>query len=220
MLKFKISAPVEGDVGIAKLTARIATTSATAQLGMIDNVNVYVFTDSTFATPVTGLQTDGAMLQTSIDITGLEGSPSTAWASASTDIEFWAADADNASTTVVIPAGGTRYFVLRGDATLAGATYSVSTQLQGDAKFAADLTTGACCTSGGFPHTAATSTYMATTTYLREPANKTTPAVSYDFVWRPFSTTTAQSNLANDFSTGYGIPGLPTTNTNSQVITQ
>ncbi|OGZ97629.1 MAG: hypothetical protein A3J10_03095 [Candidatus Sungbacteria bacterium RIFCSPLOWO2_02_FULL_54_10] len=220
LLKFKISAPVEGDVGIAKLTARIATTSATAQLGMIDNVNVYVFTDSTFATPVTGLQTDGAMLQTSIDITGLEGSPSTAWASASTDIEFWAADADNASTTVVIPAGGTRYFVLRGDATLAGATYSVSTQLQGDAKFAADLTTGACCTSGGFPHTAATSTYMATTTYLREPANKTTPAVSYDFVWRPFSTTTAQSNLANDFSTGYGIPGLPTTNTNSQVITQ
>lgn len=217
LLKFKVTATPEGDVGIAKFTVRIATTSATFQQTMIDNVNIYVFTDSTFATPATGIQSDGAMLQTNIDITGVDGSPSTAWASASTDIEVWAADSANASTTVVVPAGGVRYFVVRGDTTLAGSTYSVSTQIQGDAKFAAELLSGACCTTTGWPHTAASSTYMATTTYLREP---TGGAASYDFVWRPFSTTTAQSNVANDYSTGYGIPGLPNTNTNTQIITQ
>ncbi|TSD04504.1 MAG: hypothetical protein Greene071436_132, partial [Parcubacteria group bacterium Greene0714_36] len=51
LLRFKISAAPEGDVGIAKLTARIATSSATAQLDMIDNVNVYVFTDLALTTP-------------------------------------------------------------------------------------------------------------------------------------------------------------------------
>lgn len=206
LLKFKITASPEGDVGIAKLTYRISTTSATALLAMLNNTNVYVFTDSGFAVVATGLQSDGAMSQTNLTLTDH-------WASASTDLNVWAADSSNASTTVVVPAGGTRYFVVRGDATLAGATYSASTQLQGDTSFVANLTRDACCSSGGWPHSAATSTYMGTTTYIDTKADN-------DFIWRPFSTTTAQSLTANDYSTGYGIPGLPNTNTNSQIITQ
>ncbi|MEK7532693.1 MAG: hypothetical protein AAB579_03795, partial [Patescibacteria group bacterium] len=223
LFRFKMTAAPEGDVGVAKFTFRIATSSATNQLDMIDNVNMYIYSDSGFSSPATAEvgRNDGSLLQTSIDLSGVANSTGsgTSWASASTDIEVWAADNSNASTTIIIPAGATRYFAIKGDATTAGTQFSVSTQLQGDAKFASDLATGACCTTGGFPHTAATSTYMATTTYLREPG-VTTPAVSYDFVWRPFSTTTAQSILANDYSTGYGIPGLPTTNTNTQILTQ
>lgn len=223
LFRFKVTAAPEGDVGLAKFTFRISTSSATNQLDMIDNVNLYVYSDSGFQTPATAEvgRNDGSILQSNVDLSGVANSTGsgTSWASASTDIEIWAADNSNASTTIVVPAGGSRYFALKADATLAGATYSVSTQMQGDAKFAADLVTGACCTSGGWPHTAATSTYMATTTYLREPG-LTTPGVSYDFVWRPFSTTTAQSILANDYTTGYGMPGLPTTNTNTQILTQ
>ena len=58
---------------------------------------------------------------------------------------------------------------------------------------------------------------MATTTYLREPLAS---VASYDFVWRPFSTSTTMDIAANDYSTGYGIPGLPTSNTNTQILTR
>ena len=220
LFRFKVTAGVEGDVGIAKFTVRIATSSATTRREMVDNVNIYVFTDSSFSTVATGLQSDGAMLQTSVDLSSVNADTtgiSTSWNSSATDIEIWAADSANASTTVIVPAGGTRYFVVRADTLLpSDASFSVSTQLQGDAKFAADLAvTGPYRGNPDSP--IASSTYLASTTYLREPV---AGVVSYDFVWRPFSTTTAQSNVANDFSTGYGIPGLPTTNTNTQILTQ
>ncbi|MEK7542013.1 MAG: hypothetical protein AAB533_04145, partial [Patescibacteria group bacterium] len=222
LFRFKITAAPEGDVGIAKFTFRIATSSATTRREMIDNVNVYVFTDSTFSTVATGLQSDGAMLQTSVDLSGVADTTgvSTSWNSATTDIEIWAADSANASTTVVVPAGGVRYFALRADTLLpSDASFSASSQLQGDATFASNLRTPY---QGNPASTIATSTFMATTTYLREPDNGAgrNGAASYDFVWRPFSTTTTQSNVANDFATGYGLPGLPTTNTNTQILTQ
>ncbi|MFY9463104.1 MAG: peptidoglycan-binding protein [Candidatus Sungiibacteriota bacterium] len=219
LFRFKVTAAPEGDVGIAKFTLRIATSSATNQLDMIDNVNIYVYTDSGFSTTATGVQSDGAMLGTSVDLTGSANSTgiSTSWASASTDIEVWAENSSSASTTVVVPAGSTRYFAVKADATTAGTQFSVATQLQGDAKFAANLT--ATPYTGNSDSQIASSTYMASTTYLREPG-VSTPAVSYDFVWRPFSTTTAQSNTANDFSTGYGIQGLPNLNTSTQILTQ
>lgn len=204
LLKFKVTASPEGDVGVAKVSYRIATTSATAQLDMIANTNVYAFTDSAFSTVATGIQSDGALAQVNLS--------AQRWASASTDQEIWAADSANASTTVVVPAGSSRYFVIRGDATLAGSTYSVSTQVQGDAKFTANLASAG--PYQGNPAAAiASSTYLATTTYLQA-------ELENDFVWRPFSTTTSQSINANDYANGYGIPGLPNTNTNTQIITQ
>lgn len=230
LLKFKITAAPEGDVGIAKFTVRIATTSATAQRNMIDNVNVYAFTDSTFSTVATGVQTDGAFLPTSVVISSPDttGTFASSWASASTDINIWAANASNASTTLTIPAGSTRYFVVRGDATLAGSTYSVSTQLQGDAKFVASLGGGAAgpyCVTGGCANGTASSTYMGTTTYIDSVVTSAT--TNNNFVWRPYSTTTAIGTVSGgtvltdiDYTTGYGVPGLPTTNINPQSIAQ
>ena len=195
LFRFNVSANSAGDVGIYHVTFRIATSSATQQVDMIDGLNVYAFTDSTYATPVSGIQTDGAMQQGNLDI-------SASWASASTNLTIGAADASNASTTVVVPAGQTRYFVIRGDATTAGTQFSVATQVQGDSKTVSSLTSG---TSQG--------TYMATTTYILSSGDK-------DFVWRPFSTTTTQGVTANDYTTGYGLPGLPTTNMNQSILTQ
>ncbi len=220
LFRFKITASSAGDVGIAKLTFRVATSSATQQKDMVDNLNVYVYTDSGFSTTASGIQADGAFLATSVDLTGVadNAGSGTSWASGSTDIEFWPATTGAASTTVSIPAGQTRYFALKADALTAGTQFNVSTQLQGDSKFASDLATGACCTSAGWPHAVASSTYLATTTYLKVQADN-------DFIWTPYSTTTVQGTASNhltnnDFMNGLGVPGVPNVNTNSQVMTQ
>jgi hypothetical protein len=211
LFRFKITAAPEGDVGIAKFTFRIATSSATYQVDMVDNVNIYAFTDSTYSTVATGVQTDGAISSTNLDL-------STKWGSSSTDIELWAENSSSASTTVVVPAGQTRYFAIRGDVTTAGTQFSVSTQLQGDAKFVSNL--AATPYRGNIASPVASSTYLASSTYVGG-----TTVGDNDFVWRPFSTTTAINAAGGaltdlDYANGYGVPGLPNNNTNAQILTQ
>lgn len=122
LMRFKVTAAPQGDVGIAKFTLRIATTTAT-----ISSLNIYAYTDSGFSSPVTGLSSGGQM-----ENNDLGGS---VWASSATDIEIDALTSAGASTTVQVPAGSSRYFDVIG--TVAGATTgaSVSTQLQGDAGY-------------------------------------------------------------------------------------
>jgi hypothetical protein len=199
LFRFKVTAGAEEDIGIAKFTFRVATSSATAQLDMIDNANIYVYTDSGFSVAASGVQSDGAISSTNVDLTDH-------WASASSDLQLWAENSSNASTTVVVPKGNVRYLAIKADALTAGTQFSVSTQLQGDSKFVSNLT------ATPFKATASTS-YLGTTTYIEAQADN-------DFIWRPFSTTTAQSIDANDYATGYGIPGLPNVNTDTQVMTQ
>ncbi len=122
LLRFSISSNSAGDSGIYKFTLHVATTTAT-----VTGINIRAYTDSSFSTPVSGLTSDGSMLQT--NLTG------TAWASSATDLEVFAQNASGASTTVQVPAGQTRYFNVIG--TVAGAVTgaSVQTQLQGDAAY-------------------------------------------------------------------------------------
>lgn len=205
LFRFKVTASPHGDVGIYHVTFRISTSSVTSQSNMINNTNVYVFTDSSYSTVASGLQSDGAMAANNL--------PGDRWATASSDLTIGAADSTPASTTVVIPAGQTRYFAIRGDVTTAGTQFSASTQLQGDAKFVADLTANPYCTTAGCIHSIASSTYLASSTYIISTGDN-------DFIWRPFSTTTSQAVGALDYTTGYGIPGLTNTNTNLQILTQ
>ncbi len=204
LFRFKVTASPQGDVGIYHVTFRIATSSATALRDMVDNVNVYAFTDSGFSNPVSGLSdTDGRLAANHLDLTD-------SWASAASDLVV-GANSGSASTTVTIPAGQSRYFAIRGDVTLTGTTYSTSVQLQGDAKFVSGSSlVYPAGTSGGALDSPAT--YLATTTYILASGDN-------DFIWRPFSTTTSQSVTAIDYSTGYGVPGLPTGNTDAQILT-
>ncbi|MBI2096204.1 MAG: peptidoglycan-binding protein [Candidatus Taylorbacteria bacterium] len=211
LFKFKVTASANGQVGINKLTFRIATSSATSQINMIDALNVYAYTSSSYSSgsEVTGIQTDGAFLQTSKDLSSNDNGTPNLWASASTDLSFHPHDSANASTTVSIPAGQTYYFVLRGDVTLAGTTYNVSTQLQGDNRFYTPATRPYWVSGGG-----ATTTLLATSTYFDNSADATLD----DFIWRPHSTTSNRSNTANDYLNGYGVPGLGAVNTNAQIL--
>jgi hypothetical protein len=118
----------------------------------------------------------------------------------------------------VVPAGQTRYFAIRGDVTTAGTQFSVSTQLQGDAKFVSNL--AATPYRGNIASPVASSTYLASSTYVGG-----TTVGDNDFVWRPFSTTTAINAAGGaltdlDYANGYGVPGLPNNNTNAQILTQ
>lgn len=198
LFRFNVTAAPGGQVGIQRISVRISTSSATASSDMVDAVNAYAYEDSSYSTAVSGIQSDGAFMSGSLDLTAN-------WASNATQFDISAADSANASTTVVVPAGATRYFVVRGDvANLAGASYSVATVLEGDASYSANVYANSFGT--------ATTTYLATSTYLFN------TSAQNDFIWRPFSTTTAQSMNANDFANGYGLSGLPSGSSNSQTL--
>ena len=194
LFRFKIAAAPDGDIGIAKFTFHIATSSsATSSSAMITNENVYAFTDSGFSIPASGVQTDGAL--SAENISGRR------WIDASTDLEIRVQNAAGERTSIVIPAGQTRYFAIRADAMPSGAQYSVSTQLQGDAVFVGNdnaLSPGV--------------SYLGDYTTIGNSGEN-------DFIWRQFmSGAPTDQNL--DFSNGYGLVGLPSSNTSAQTLTQ
>ena len=117
------------------------------------------------------------------------------WVDASTDIDFTVQNSSATNKVLTIPSGSTYYFEVRG--TVAGATTGagVSTQLQGDAT--------------SFSAAAAQMDQAATVDGF----------VDDDFIWTPHSTTTA-GIANNDFTNGYLLPGLPTSNMNAQVLSK
>lgn len=119
LMRFKVTADSKGSISIAKFSLSFATTSAT-----LSSVNVYGFTDSSYSTPVSGVQTDGGFMASSITPT-----------SASAQNDFWAQTSAGASTTVQVPAGQTRYFEVRGSVAGTASTFSVVTTLLGDAAY-------------------------------------------------------------------------------------
>lgn len=184
LLKFKITAAPQGDVGIASMVFNLATSSVTTSIDMVDGLNVYVYTDSGFSSVATGVQTDGAFIATNKDLSvGV-------WTSSASELEFWAETAANASTTLNIPAGQTRYFVVRGDVTTAGATFSAVMTMLGDSAYP---TTG-----------------MSPVNEVKKIAN------SNDFIWTPFGTTTTVTvgtvgsldASSPVFTGGFNVPGL------------
>ncbi|MDP3989510.1 MAG: peptidoglycan-binding domain-containing protein [bacterium] len=176
LYRFSIQA-VGGAVGISKFTFNIATSSATSKPDMVDNINVYAFSDSSFNNPASAQSgnSDGRFLDS-------DNSLAEHWASGSTDIEVAPQTSAAASSTFQIPSGATRYFQVVGDVNLtaAGTTYAVTTQLQGDAI-----------------HVSSSGT-MASSSYAYD--NDT----HNDFLWSPNATTTSELGHL-DWANGYGI---------------
>lgn len=184
LLRYKVTADANGDVGIYKFTLNIATTTAN-----VTGVNIYAYRDSNFSTPVSGLSASGQM-----QVTNILASGNSTWVSSATDLDVVAQTSGSADTVIAISAGESRYFEVRGTVANSAAGASVSTQLQGDA---------------GFP---SLSGFMASATDIDADTND-------DFIWSPNSTTSV-SSTNNDFTNGYGIPGLPTTNLTAEVLSQ
>ncbi|KND46750.1 MAG: Beta-galactosidase [Parcubacteria bacterium C7867-006] len=120
----------------------------------------------------------------------------TAWGSSSTDLEVFAQTSAAASTTVQVPAGATRYFDVIGTVASASTGASVQTQLQGDA---------------AYPQL---SSFMGTALQINNDAGS-----NNDLIWSPNATSTSV-NASNDWTNGYGIVGLPSSNMSAEVLSK
>ncbi|MBI2637873.1 MAG: hypothetical protein HYW88_03150 [Candidatus Sungbacteria bacterium] len=190
LYRFKVTADSHGDVGLYKFTFRIATTTATATVRQ-----VYGYSDSSFSTPAYANA-------------GLLTSQSSDFPTSGTDFDVTFDPVGQAGTAEVIqvPAGTTRYFELRG--TIAGAISgsSVSTQLQGDAAYPTLPKYNGSATSSNLMAVAGATVGIDADT-------------NDNFIWTPNATTT-QPVGGLDFTNGYGVLGLPSTNLSAEVVSK
>lgn len=167
LYRFSITAsPSAGaaDLGISlnELTVNLATSTATTT-----DLKIYAFTNSSFSSPVSGF-TDGLL-------TGTVSTP------VSGDNEY-----DLGSDELVIPAGTTYYFEVRGTVTITATTGTsqVTTRISGD------------------------SAYLSLSTLMATAATADNEGTNDDFIWSPNSTTTSSTDHV-DWTNGYGVSGLP-----------
>ena len=194
VLKWKVTANSAGDVGVSQFTLRIATTSATAA-----DLQVYAYTDSAFSIPAyTGIASNGQLMNAVNSLS--------TWVSDTMDLEVTVQDSTGATSTMQVPAGTTRYFKASVTMTGVASGDAISVQLQGDAAYPAlDLVIG---------NGMATSSRVTGQINTSETAQQKEP--NDDFIWSPNSTTTAGVNDV-DWTNGFSLPGLPTSNMTSQV---
>jgi len=148
---------------------------------------LYAYTDSSFSNPDTTFSSDG-LLNANKYYNGL-GANSTV---GRTSLDVYM-DKASATTTYKVPSGATRYFELRANvATVETGTgnESIAVSLLGDAAYPS------------------LSGLMSTAGTIDSDTNN-------DFIWSPVSTTTATLISDFDFTNGYLVPGLPTTNMSS-----
>ena len=167
--RFKVTADAKGPIGITNFALNLSTTTAS-----VTNVTIYGFTDANYSSPVAGVSASGD-LQATDDATV----PGTG------NVVVGITTSGGTATVIQVPAGGTRYFEIRG--TVSGATSgaSVTTKLLG---------------SSAFPSTSA----GVSANPLLAAGNVSTS----EMVWSPNSTTTA-TRSDQDWTSGFGINGLP-----------
>lgn len=173
LLRFKVTADSKGSVSINKFTLTVATTSGVS----VSGINIFGYEDAAYSQAVSGVQGSGALAYSNL-------SPATN--SSSVQLEFFAETSANASTTLVVPAGTTRYFEVR------------ATSITG-------LTTGSSVTSTlvGDSIYPVLASLMGTSTGIENQAN-----TGDNFIWSPNATTTSGLNHT-DWTNGYNVPGLP-----------
>ena len=123
--------------------------------------------------------------------------------SSETDIELGVETSAGATTTMQVPAGTTRYFEARVTMSNVDATGdSISVQLQGDAAFPVTHQNTIGSQSGDMSSFAGVA-----------------GVTNDDFVWTPNSTTTVDIT-ANDFTNGFGLLGLSSSNMTPQSLSK
>ncbi len=110
------------------------------------------------------------------------------------DVDGVVQSAQYGSAQVTIPAGETRTYIVRGTVTMASSgTRNLSIKMLGD------------------------SAYHANTSDLMSQASVVDSDTNDDFIWSPLSTTT--DTTTDDWTNGYKVPGLPTTDLDTEVFT-
>ncbi|OGG47481.1 hypothetical protein A2761_00335 [Candidatus Kaiserbacteria bacterium RIFCSPHIGHO2_01_FULL_51_33] len=190
-LRWSVTANQMSPVGIAKFTLTMSSTTAA-----VTTMDIFCFTDSSFATPCSGLSTDGGFLVTDKNLQTLNGG-----VDSTTALEFWPETSAAASTTIQVPAAGSRYFVARGTVTGSATGASVSFQLEGDSTFP----------------TVFGNTNLRFVGFASDAGAINTDAHN-DFIWSPNSTTSAGLGTEEDWTNGYGVLGLPGSNMTAETL--
>lgn len=229
LYKFKVSAPAgTNGVSLYKFSFSVATSISGyvqefdgngdandpgVSAFRVDTFQVYCYDDSGFTSPSCGSYDNSGLLNAG----GIADSSTIASATSADlntmllNILFNPSDSTQGSTAeaIRIPAGGTRYFVLKASVTGASSTPAIQVKLQGDATFASinDSTDIDGETCGGDISCGAddwnTGRYIFATT-----ATNVDAWDDDDFIWSGNSTNTTQSISDYDWFNGYLVPGL------------
>ena len=162
----------------------------------------FTFTLSTTTASVTSVNvfgyTDSAYSQPVSGVTsGGQLRSSDVSPAASGLVELVITNSGGTATPLQVPAGTTRYFEVRGTVTGSATGASVSTQLEGDA---------------AYPSLA-----PGLEGLMADAVAVDADATHDDFIWSPNSTTTS-ATTNNDWTNGFGVPGLPATNLSPEVL--
>jgi len=200
LYKFKMSADSNGDVAIYNWTFDIGSSTGANAAATTSAYGLYVYTNSSFSLADTSFSTDGLLNTTNYwGGDGLE-QPKI--------VEIYPLTSANATTTYTIPAGTTRYFVLK--ATVSNVetgtgSEAITVKLEGDAAYPLIDT----------PGDSSTTEYLT----MAEAASTSAFTTHDDFRWSPISTTTNVLPTDLDWTNGYAVPGLPSTYMSSETLT-
>lgn len=186
LMRFSVTADSKGPIDIAKFLVTIATSSITS----VNTVNMFAFNNSNFTGPVSGVNTGGQLLATSIDMTVRTNSPTVA---------IYPQTTAAATTTIQVSAGSTMYFEVRGTVTGVVTGSSVVTTLKGDTGYPLVGNTY-------FMNSVATSTNASAGSPSADAGGN---SALNSFLWSPNSTTTSISVNDVDWTNGYALGGLP-----------
>lgn len=186
LLRFKVTADSKGPVSIAKFLLNLSTSSVT-----VSGVNIFAFTDSAYSQPLSGVNSGGQFMQTSVSTGVYTSSPT---------IAIYPQTVAGATTTIQVSAGSTMYFEVRASTvTTSGTSYNVVTTVKGDTAYPLVNNTFFMTTFS----TTSTNGLGGPTT-----ADGAGNSALNSFLWSPNSTTTPSVNDV-DWTNGYAIPGLP-----------
>lgn len=235
LYKFSVTA-VGGDIALYKLTFAVSSSTAPGTTGVAGATtslfSLYGYTsdisngasgavDSAFSS--NGLLNSGqcfnGKLATGANYVNSAGNPLEIY------FEKTQSACNTATTTYTIPEGATRYFRLAATvATVEGVTgqESINVQLEGDAAFPTAQISGIGTRTGdmgaaGQPSTSVAGMAKVANTVVGAPGVDNDS--NDDVIWSPVSTTTAVSITDFDYTNGYLLPGLPTSNTTIETLT-
>ena len=211
LLRFKVTADSHGDIGLAKFTFVMSTTSATVQ-----NLRVYGYSDILFS--IAAYANSGLLNNTAIPVQNKKE-----WFSAGTEDNVLYGGGNQFSVyfdpvtqsgsvlgvptdVIQVPAGATRYFDVVATVSSVSTNSSVSTQLEGDGAYPGLIPGTPSATN---PIMGQASTTPSTAGIADQTHN--------DLIWSPNATTTAALS-SKDWTNGFGVVGLPATNMAAEVV--
>jgi peptidoglycan hydrolase-like protein with peptidoglycan-binding domain len=219
MYRFKVTADAAGPVALYKLTFKVSSSSISATTS---NFRVFAYTDSSFSVKAYDNNPTHLSNVDCVSLSNMDSDTDTCATAAiaitgstasTTDVVWFFGPVDNtASTTeaVTVPAGLTYYFELRGDITNpgSGTGNSIQVSLLGDDARPVRITgSNAAPTGNSAFHDSARG-------FLGTAAGVAAQSANNDFVWSPMSTSTVltRATSTTDWTNGFLVPGLPSTN--------